>query len=30
MNLGLKVEGNKLYDKLESKKYILSEEEKKV
>lgn len=30
MNLGLKTEANKLYEKIEQKKYILSDEEKKV
>ena len=30
MNLGMKGEGNKLFEKLESKRYLLTEEEKKV
>jgi len=30
LNLSLKNEGNKIIDKIEAKKYILSEEEKKV
>jgi len=30
MNLGLKVEGNRLFDKLESKRYVLNEEERKA
>lgn len=30
MNMGLKTEGNKLFDKLETKRYLLNDEEKKV
>jgi len=30
LNMGMKVEGNKLYEKLDSKRYLLSDEEKKV
>ncbi len=30
MNMGMKVEGNRLYDKLESKRYLLNEEERKA
>jgi hypothetical protein len=30
MNLGLKADGVKLYEKVESKKYVLYDEEKKV
>ena len=30
MNLGLKDEGTKLYEKIEAKRYALSEEERKV
>jgi hypothetical protein len=30
MNLGLKNEGMKLYEKIEAKRYILTDEERKV
>ena len=30
LNMGLKGEGHKLYEKIDSKRYLLSEEERKV
>jgi len=30
MNLGLKADGVKIYEKVESKRYLLQDEEKKV